>query len=315
LAALLAAAAALALLGLGFYIYAGWYGFNVILRRGGSIWITVDPGDPRISKSMQLALRVPPPPAQAGALNWVARRDGFETAEMPVLVAGGEADRLLLARIEPTKFRFEVHIKPAGNYDLGDWMQELHASLVMNGSYFGRDGHPDTPVLSNGRHWGPTSYRAIHGAFVASDSSSGIRDLQREDWRDLFKRFRQGMVSYPLLVGAAPTRVAGDPRWLANRTFVGEDSQGRILVGTTKDAFFSLKRFALFLRQAPLDLTRALNLDGGPVACQGISVPGYRREFCGKWETRVEGGRLQLLRPLLGSRRWALPIVLAAAPK
>jgi hypothetical protein len=82
--------------------------------------------------------------------------------------------------------------------------------------------------------------------------------------------------------------------------------------GTTTEAFFSLSRLAAFLRSAPLDLTQALNLDGGPRACQGISVGRYRRDFCGQWELAAHDGEL---RWTFGARPWALPIVLAVLPK
>lgn len=299
----------------GLYLYAGWYGFNVVLRRGGSIWVAITPADARISKSMQLALTVPPPRATPGPMQWTLQEKGFETAELPVLANGAEIDRIFLARVDPQQFRFEVRNAPAGHRDLGDWMKILNAKLVVNGSYFARDGYPDTPFLVDGVASGPQNYQASHGAFVTSDASTGIRDLQQIDWRDAFRQARSGMVSYPLLVGPGPSRVKGDYRWLANRTFVGEDSDGRIVIGTTKDAFFSLERLAEFLRQAPLDLKLALNLDGGPVACQGIAVGQFRRDFCGDWESKFEDGQLKLLRNMVGTRRWGLPIVLAVVPK
>jgi hypothetical protein len=194
-------------------------------------------------------------------------------------------------------------------------MKALTAHLVVNGSYFERDGTPSTPFLSDGVAAGPQSYQATHGAFIVSDTSAEIRDLQREDWRNLFRRSRQGTVSYPLLVGPGPSRVQADPRWLANRTFVGQDSAGRILIGTTKEAFFSLDRLSSFLRQAPLDLTMALNLDGGPVACHGVAINGFSRDFCGTWETNFSDGKIQMLQPIFGRRRWGLPMVLAVLPK
>ncbi|TPI37425.1 hypothetical protein FJ414_13815 [Mesorhizobium sp. B3-1-6] len=61
--------------------------------------------------------------------------------------------------------------------------------------------------------------------------------------------------------------------WLANRTFIAEDGQGRIIVGSTKEAFFSLDRPATSLLKAGLDINTALNLDGGPIV--GLSgAPG-----------------------------------------
>jgi hypothetical protein len=165
--------------------------------------------------------------------------------------------------------------------------------------------------------YGPADYVAKHGAFVVSTASVGIRDLARQDWRTALDGADHAMVSYPLLIGAdGQSRSKGDARWLANRSFVAEDSAGRIILGTTRDAFFSLDRLAAFLRAAPLDLKLALNLDGGPIACQAITFKDFRRDVCGAWEMATEGNELKLLTPLLGQkRRWSLPIVLAVVPK
>ena len=296
------------------YTYAGAYGLNVLLRRGASLWVSVAPDDPRLSASMRLALRGSPL-ATAGDFTWREVERGFAVAELPVLVDGSEVDRILLARIDPARFRFVVRNAPAGDRELGDWMTTLGAALVINGSYFSLHGTPDTPLLSDGILLGPRDYDARHGAFVASAGLAKIRDLAKEDWRAALLGADDAMVSYPLLLGPdGSSRVTADRRWLANRSFVGQDGSGQIILGTTTDAFFSLDRFADFLRAAPLGLTIALNLDGGPVACQGIALAGYRRDFCGQWELAVRDGELKLLTGAFGTRRWAMPVVLAVLP-
>jgi hypothetical protein len=126
------------------------------------------------------------------------------------------------------------------------------------------------------------------------------------------------MVSYPLLIAAdGSSRIARPSHWLANRSFVGQDEAGRVIIGTTADAYFSLDRLAAFLREAPLGLTLALNLDGGPVACQGIALNGFERRTYGKWEMEVEGEgaseRAQLLTWPYGTV--AMPIVLVVYPR
>jgi hypothetical protein len=265
---------------------------------------------------MRLALRAPPPTAVAGVLQWQLVDDGFEVGELPVMVNGVVVDQILLARVHPALYRFQVYNAPAGNREPADWLDRLGAVLVINGSYFTRDGTPETPLISQGKFLGPDKYDARHGAFVASDTSAGIVDLANQDWRQAFKGATDAMVSYPLLIGAdGNSRARGDRRWLANRSFVGVDDRGRIVLGTTRDAFFSLERFAAFLQQSPLGLKQALNLDGGPVACQGIRIADFQRDFCGSWETAVHDGQLQLLAPLIGKRRWGLPIVLAVSRK
>jgi Phosphodiester glycosidase len=313
LAALASAVVLSVLLVAGLYAYAGSYGLNAVLRRGGTIWLSVAADDARLPASTRLALGAQVPRAEAGPFAWRRLEDGFEVAELPVLAGGSEVDRILLARVDPARFRFEVRTAPGGQNELGDWMAALGAALVINGSYFSRYGTPDTPVVSNGVLLGPRDYDARHGAFVASAATAGIRPLAGSDWRKVLAGADHAMVSYPLLVAPdGSRRAAGDPRWLANRSFVGEDDAGRIVLGTTTAAFFSLARFAEFLRRAPVGLRLALNLDGGPLACQAIAAADYRRDFCGEWELATAAdGSLQLLQPLFGRRRWGLPIVLA----
>jgi len=298
------------------YAVAGTYGFNVFFRRGLWIGVSVTPDDARVSASMRQALRDPSGAVTAGPLAWRAVAPGFEVAELAVLADGHEVDRILLARIDPAHFRFVVRHAPAGNRDLDGWMRALGAALVINGSYFARDGTPATPVVSAGVRLGPRHYIANHGAFVASARAVGVRDFASLDWHIALRGAEEAMVSYPLLVARdGSSRVKADARWLANRSFVGEDHDGRIVLGTTVQAFFSLERLARFLHDGPLDIAVALNLDGGPVACQGIALNGYRRNQCGRWELSARDGRLDLLTPVFGTVRWGLPIVLAVLPK
>ena len=292
----------------------GWYGFHAALRRGGVSWVTVDAESRCISPAMRLALSDADIEAVPGPFTWHQAAPGFEAAELPVLSGGAEVDRILLARVDPERYRFVVRNAPAGDQDLQKWMRELGAALVINGSYYAVDGTPETPLISDGKALGPPNYAAHGGAFVANTDGTNIRDLGHQDWRAVLTGAEDALVSYPLLVGGEPDEHEIKPTpWLANRSFVGEDAAGHIILGTTKDGFFSLARLAAFLHAAPLGLTLALNLDGGPVACQAITVGDFRRNFCGRWETQVRGGKLQVLTWPYGT--WALPIVLAAIPK
>jgi hypothetical protein len=296
------------------------YAVNALFRGGGLLWTPVAADDARLSPGMRLALRDRNVIATPGTFAWRQIAPGFAVAELPVLAEGAEVDRIMLARVEPDRFRFIVRTAPAGTRVLDDWMKALGAVLVMNGSYFARDGRPDTPLISAGAALGPSDYQARHGAFVASARSTGIHDLANQDWRAALNSADDAMVSYPLLIAADGTpRVTADWRWLANRSFVGQDDAGRLVLGTTTDAFFSLERLAYFLRAAPLGLTLALNLDGGPVASQGIALDGFHRTTCGRYELATHDNRLTLLygprMRLFGPRCWEMPIVLAVVPK
>lgn len=296
----------------GVWVNAGSYGLHDLLRHGGTWWLSLRTDSDRLSPSMRLALATDPV-ATPGALAWREVAKGFDVADLPALANGQAVDHVMLARIDPARFRFEVRNGSSGDKDLDQWMVHLGAALVVNGSYYARDGKPDTPILSNGTPLGPGDYDAKAGAFVAGPNFTGIRDLAHLDWKAAFLGARNAMVSYPLLVVDGTTRVPRPSRWLANRSFIGQDRDGRIIIGTTRDAFFSLDRLAGFLLRAPLGLTLALNLDGGPVACQGISLGGFQRRVYGRWEAQVEGNRVQLLTWPYGTV--ALPVVLAVFPR
>ena len=305
-------------LGASAYLYSvtGSYGFWVLWKRGGSVWTASAPDDPRLSPAMRLALAPNPPVPTAGEPAWAEAMPGFDTGEMAVLADGKEVDRVLLARFDPKRFEFETLNDVSGSRGPAEWLAATGASFVINGSYFERDGRPSVPMVSDGKPLGPAEYDARHGAFVVDARGARVLDLAGKSWEDALAGVRYGTVSYPMLVGEdGASRAKGDERWLANRSFVAEDRDGRIVFGTTKDAYLSLNRLGPFLAGSPLGIRRALNLDGGPLACQGVSVPGHARDFCGEWEMSQRDGQLSLLRPRFPGGRWGLAMVVTARPR
>jgi len=301
------------LAGLGvFWVAIGSYWLTAFIRHGGDYWVTVAADDSRLSPSMRLALSGGTE-AVSGELHWRKIGTGFDVAELPAMAAGRVVDTIYLARIDPKRYRFEALNDPSGRRGLAEWMAKLHPALVVNGSYYSHTAKPDTPFVSNGTPMGPANYDARSGAFVASEAFAGIKDLSREDWNAAIHGADNAMVSYPLLLANGIPYEGKASEWLANRSFVGQDEAGRIIIGTTTDAYFSLYRLARFLRDAPLGLTYALNLDGGPVACQGVSLNGYERRTIGQWELQFNGQRGKLLRYPWGT--FEMPIVLAVFPR
>ncbi|MEM8837697.1 MAG: phosphodiester glycosidase family protein [Pseudomonadota bacterium] len=305
---------AICLIPASYYIYAGTYGLNVGLKRGGTIWKTVPDNFGNVSPAMKLALQEQIPFAKSGKFAWMQVSTGVEIGELPVQVGAIEVDRILLTRLDPARTSFEVKTDVTGSKELRDWMTEDGAVAAVNGSYYTRYGNPDTPIVSGGIAMGPKNYDATHGAFVVKNNRAQIVDLKAVDWQTALEGADHAMVSYPLLVSPDKTRkVTSNRKWLANRTFVAIDSEGRVIFGTTKDAFFSLERLATFLETAGLNVTHALNLDGGPVSCHGVKSVSFERDFCGTWETSTnDRGEVKLLKPLFGIRRWSMPIALIA---
>jgi hypothetical protein len=306
--------AAVAIFGAIAWTYAvhGEYGLLVVWRRGGSVWPVVSREDPRLTPAARLALHGAV--ATSGDVTWAPRAPGFESGDLPLLVDGKEADRLLLARIDPKLWRISAHSAPAGDRDLAGWMRTLGAALVVNGSYYGEKGEPDTPFRGGGVDLGPTEYHGSHGAFVSNLGEARIVDLEGVDWRKAFDGGSDAFVSYPLLLDRNGKSRASPSQWLANRSFIAQDRAGRIVIGTSADAVLTLANLANVLKTPQLDLALALNLDGGPVACQAIDVGDFQRKTCGRMEIQADATQVRLLQPVFSGGDWALPVVLAVTP-
>jgi exopolysaccharide biosynthesis protein len=221
-------------------------------------------------------------------------------------------DRILLAIIDPTRFRFGVYNHSGGYRTVDQWMHKLGAALVVNGSYFAPGWKPATPLLSSGKVLGPKEYHGKGGIFSAAKGVARVQSLANQSWQTSFANMTAGLVSYPILIDGSYYD-QNKSRWLANRSWIGQDKDGWIIIGTTVDAFFSLDRLAAFLHESPLDLTIALNLDGGPVACQAIQLNGFERKTYGNWEMRTDDDDALLLMTLKGIPS-SMPVVIAVFP-
>lgn len=302
---------------------AAWWGFvavtgtSPIVRFGAMLWIPVDEKTFFLPKPVRLALHRPVPEVSPGPFRWGQLASGFEVAELPVMAGDVEVDRILLARMDPRRYRFKLHNEPTASTDLDGWVRRTRALLIVNGSYYGRDGGPATPSVIDGVAVGPKRYVARQGAFVATSDGAAVRDLHDADWKQVLRGAEAGFVSHPLLLAAdGSIRAPRDSGWIANRSFVAQDRNGRILIGTTKEAFFSLYRLGAFLRSAPLDLVLALDLDGGPVACQAIRIGDYRRSSCGHWEIQVDkAGHAKMLPTTWQILKPPMPMAIAVYPR
>ncbi len=271
--------------------------------------------DKRLPVEIQWALGGRPPEAAPGPFAWRQIEPGLEVAELPVIAEGRNVDSILLTRIDTEKFRFELRNREAGDRDLAGWMRALRPVVLINASYFSPDARPDTPFLSEGRLISARNDPPAQGVFTAGQSEAEVEALPNSDWGRAFQGAENALATYPLLIGPDGSNMGiQESHWVANRSFVGEDGSGGIILGTTTGAFFSLARFAIFLHLAPLGLKLALNLDGGPVACQAVDTPEYQRRFCGEWEIRDRGGMFKVLKMPKGS--WIpLPVVLTVYRK
>jgi len=264
---------------------------------------------------LRIATQSVVPMPTATAPHWESRAPGLETAEMELRVGDVVVDHMVLVRLDPHRYHFSVHWDPTGTRLAEDWQRELGAAVVVNGSYFGDQFVPLTPLRTSGHPAGPTEYQSSHGAFVADGDHVEILDLKD---RDVFKSigmFPEAMVSYPLLMDdKGVNRAVESKTWLAARNFVALDESKRVILGTTQTGYFTIYRLGEFLKAAPLGIRTALNFDGGPLVSQVVSAGSFSRAFHGKAEISNGSDVLRVFWHEQLAKRWTLPIVLVAVP-
>ena len=264
---------------------------------------------------LRVAMQAVVPSPTITELRWETRAPGLETADLELRVGDAVVDHMVLARLDPQRYRFSVHWDPSATRTAEEWQRELGATVVVNGSYFGQDHAPLTPLRLSGTPAGPTSYQSTHGAFVADEGRVDILDLQNKDVFQTIGAYSEAMVSYPMLISASGDNRAVESKvWLASRNFVAIDEAGRVVLGTTETGFFTLHRLGEFLRTSPLGLRVALNFDGGPLVSQVIRANGYARSFHGKAEISDGGDVLRVFWQAHVDTPWGLPVVLVAKP-
>ncbi len=262
---------------------------------------------------LRIAMQDAVPVPVMDALQWVERAPGFESSEADLRVGDQVIDHLVLVRVDPARYQFAVHWDPTGSRTAEDWQANMQAAVVVNGSYFGQDFTPLTPLRVQGKNAGPASYESTHGALVINGSQVDIIDLNDRDVHATIAAWPDAMVSYPLLIDPqGKNRATENRHWLAARNFVAIDRAGRVVLGTTETGFFTIYRLGEFLRQAPLDLRVALNLDGGPLVSQVVQVGDFSRRFHGKAEISNGNDLLRTYWHLHSAPYWTLPIVLTA---
>jgi uncharacterized protein YigE (DUF2233 family) len=143
---------------------------------------------------------------------------------------------------------------------LEDWHKELGSILVMNGAYFTENMVPTGLFVDEGATMNADTYDLDRSGTVVIKNGqlSFVSDFPASTvGLDLFQ-------SFPLLVNNGEAAVATDSERIARRSVLATDEAGRILFLIVDKTPLSLYELSQILIQSDLELTYALNLDGGP---------------------------------------------------
>jgi hypothetical protein len=204
------------------------------------------------------------------ALNtWYSIKPGIALRYEHWSSPGDNDDTVTIVRMNPKDIHLSVDYHPNEPTDIRGWMQQTHATVLINGGYFDQDDHATALIISNGQVTG-TSYEGFGGMLsVNKQGTIQLRSLRTQPYTPT-EQLEQATQSSPMLmVDGKRTQFSADAA-SQRRTVVAMDKQGNLLFIISPNEAFSLDELADLLVASDLSLETALNLDGG--ASTGLAI-------------------------------------------
>jgi uncharacterized protein YigE (DUF2233 family) len=206
-----------------------------------------------------------PEPADTG---WHSPEPGIELRQVRV-PTGDVAERLLIVRLDSSRFRFRVVYTPGSALHVSEWAatagEDRMPLLLVNGGYFTPEHLAAGLLVSGGQVYG-TPYGDYAGMFaVLPGGRVEVRWLAARPYNPT-EMLLEAVQSFPVLV--RPGGVLGFPAEAddgrpARRTVVAQDRAGQMLFVVATRGYLTLHELARWLAESDLDVDVALNLDGG----------------------------------------------------
>src|SRR6266566_1084536 len=201
---------------------------------------------------------------------WNRVATGVEVRYEDWKIPGSDDDTVTIVRFDIHKIKLSVGYQPKQPLLMSEWMQQEHATAIINGGYFDQQNNATALVVSNGKVFGE-SYTGFGGMLsVDAQGKVSLRSLRQQPYNPNTEQLQQATQSSPMLMlGGKRTQFNADASQ-TRRSVVAMDKQGRLLLITSPDQVFSLDQLADQLASSDLSIEIALNLDGG--ASTGLYV-------------------------------------------
>ncbi len=201
---------------------------------------------------------------------WTPGPKGVEFARVPAFGAAARpGNTILLARIDPAAVLFRVYYRGGKAKIVQDWIKEFpSAALIVNANFYRSRGRPLGLVMIDNKLVSHPSGRPGAGNFQVKGEIPQVGPLSVEQVlsNQEVSEYTEAFEGYPLLIDKGqpiPTMVEYDARIRARRTIIAQDGEGRILIVVTTPIEVTLAEMTNWLLVSGLNVSSALNLDGG----------------------------------------------------
>lgn len=174
-------------------------------------------------------------------------------------------------RIDPHLYQFQLSLARSIGKEHASVMQlakKNHALLAFNGGFFDEHYKPLGLRISSGKQLNPKKRISWWGVFAIRHNKAFIANPRQ--------RLRKGYTDFALqsgprliIQGKIPSLKPGR----AQRTAMGIDHRGKIIVLVTEKHSMGLEELAQQMQKKPLQCKNALNLDGGSSTQLMLNTP------------------------------------------
>ncbi len=207
---------------------------------------------------------------------WYSGTPGVEVRYEDWKSPGNNEDTVTIVRFDLRHITLSVAYQPTQPLSMGEWMQQEHATAMLNGGYFDDQNSATGLVVSDGQSFG-SSYTGFGGMLsVNSNGHIALRSLSQQPYDPSNEQLRQATQSSPMLVSGGKATQFNANAAGSRRSVVAMDTQGRLLFMASPGTAFSLGELEDLLVSSDLSIDRALNLDGG--ASTGLYVNAGKQQ-------------------------------------
>lgn len=222
--------------------------------------------------------------------------------------------RVTVLRIDPERFSLKLLCR--SEHDLPQltprqWSRKFGLVAAINAGMYQKDYRTSVGYCVNYDHVnnGRLGKDKTVLAFNRVDTTVPpvqIIDRTCQDFFELKKRYHSFCQSIRMVSCTGRNVWSQQPRkW--STACIGTDRQGNMLLIFCRSPY-SVHDFINILKALPLDLDKAMYLDGGPVASLYVAAGEQEKEFFGSYETAVNADNDN-------SRAWPIPNVIGVARK
>ncbi len=169
---------------------------------------------------------------------------------------------------------------------VAQWQRATDSMVVFNGSQYYPDLCPMGWFIQEGKNLGTSMVKGWKGLLVAHPMRpelppATIIDLKEHPYSLQSLPFKVAVQSMMLLDAGGNLRTRKSD-WIANRTVVAEDKEGRILIFCTRGGY-TLWEMARLLSEGKLEILRAMVMDGGFETQLAVNSGSFSYTLYGQW--------------------------------